>query len=344
MKEREVLDTSQDEPELDASEDNQIEETESFVETDVGPEITSDSQVDAEEETQESSESAAEPERPSLDFEREYKALQPEFTRRSQELKELARAKEELELKLKRYDDVDPDAIRQYKETQALPPWNPNSQAHADFMSAQQRLQVIQAAPGITDEQRRDWAAQQLNEKELGWIHDWNSYRREEHHRMLSDPEKYIAARVEKKVEEIVNSRITGHQQSKETETQVQSIFASTEFRKSYLTEDGNGLSEHGEKLNAMLAGGVPYQIAHQAMQSQVRADALTKENEYLRRKSMSVQERERLLKDGATERRQVRVGGGDVAEEAKRIAKEKGYAIGSDAHLELLINLESKE
>lgn len=267
-----------------------------------------------------------------------YKELQAEFTRRTQAEKERARELEEIRSQLERFKGIDPEAVAAFQASKAKPVWNPSSPEYTRFLAAQERLKVINSL-GVENEEKMRLARQHLTEDELRWVSDWGAHQRELQQRMLEDPAGYVQSLVKEQLESTVQERLNGFAAQQQTYAAVEATFSSPEFRSLYLTPDGRAKTEHGARLEQLMAAGVPYETADKVIRAEVKAAKLEAENAALRKQTATASERTRLLKDGATDVREVRVGG-DLNQEAHRIAKAKGIALGSPAFLDLLINL----
>lgn len=268
-----------------------------------------------------------------------YKELQAEFTRRTQAEKLREKELADIRAKLEQYQGIDPAAVEAYKASKAKPVWSPSSPNYTRFLTAQERLKVINSL-GVENEEKMRLAREHLTEDELRWVTDWGHHQRELQQRLLEDPAGYVQSLIKEQLETTVQERIAGFATQQQTYATVEATFSSPEFRSLYLTPDGRAKTEHGARLEQLMSGGLPYETADKVIRAEIRAAKLEAENAELRKQTAAASERTRLLKDGATDVREVRVGGGDIDQEAQRIAKAKGITLGSPAYLDLLIQL----
>lgn len=281
---------------------------------------------------------------PAHDYERDYKALQGDYTRKSQELKALRDEVEKYRTEVDRFKGVDPDVLKQFHAQQSIPAWNPQSDKHAQFLAAKERMLVINQMSGLSPEQKEAAVSQFLRQDEIDMLIDWGSHQKREQERFAMNPTDYVNGLIEQRVQQAIGSAIGQYQSTQHGQEHAQSILASKDFQEAYLNEQGS-LNEWGQRLNELMKNpGMTYEYANQLLAPAIKNARLEAEMLELRKKTATANERDRLLKDNATDTAELRVGGGDIEQTAQRIAKEKGIQVGTEQYLDLLVSLEQTQ
>lgn len=133
---------------------------------------------------------------PPLDYEKSYKELRPSFTRATQELAEMKR----------QWQGLDPQQVRSAMEENArrqqMANASPFSRRHPEFAKNSSRLEradmFIKAAQGMDDDQARAMAARMgISADDLKLHSEAKAYREGMIQEFISDPDAFIAERVE---------------------------------------------------------------------------------------------------------------------------------------------------
>lgn len=266
--------------------------------------------------------------------ESDFRNLQRELSRRSNELRQFQE-------RMKPYEGVDPSSIAAWRKQQEearqakLPRWSPKHPEHAGYSSLKTRWQQANAtyqrlAAAEQDPAKRqalqqhilsDFSPEEVQEMRTAALH-----RQQFQERMAEDPEGTLAELVESRVQQILGQREQQFQAHQQAEQSV-----------------GQWFNDPANKAVVESQG----QWMEQALQSGVKWALVQREAEirHLRAqlgngtaKVMAAEERTRLAKASASITRDpITAPISDPYEQAKRLAKERGIEVGGPGFMEVI-------
>lgn len=291
------------------------------------------------------------PQPPTADEVAKYKAEIDTYKRR---LAGQSRTINEHGEKLKRYDGIDPNEIRQFREQQevkkreALHKWNANHPAHSQFQESRRRVQDYRQAlaKAETPEARevvKNTMGSLLNEQEVNDVISWETHQRGVQEQFSADPEGFIQQRVQDQIAKAMEQKFQEVQQKAAAEANVGKWFEDP-ANKPIVEKLRAPMAEMLERLGgtddawAFTQAMAQREFENQQLKAQL--DALRNHDKEADRHVASADERTRLLQNRAAITRDSTV---KRSTDPMKLAKDRGIRPGTPAYLDLLRELSSQ-
>jgi hypothetical protein len=277
---------------------------------------------------------------PKQDFvpRKDYAALQGEFTRRSQRIKEMEKERAQ-------YDGIKPEDVRAWKAAQetaqksSLPRWSPTHPEHERFKGLRERYQfaksLIDRAKPEDREARKAELAANFHPDELKTLEDWKAHEADFTSRLASDPEGTLSQMMDQRIAQANEQREQRAQHQQKVDTAVGGWFDDPSNRMV--------IQSQKEFMQGALAEGIPWAVVRR--EATIRH--LMSERESGQRTVQSAEEKERLLRGNASVSRDANTRSqpaGDLYDRAKKIARDRGIPPGDGRFMNILDELQAQE
>lgn len=267
---------------------------------------------------------------PVHDWEKRYKDLQREFTRRNEELK---RYRETI-------GDNDPAEVmkrigkfQEQEQHSQLPPWNPQSPHNGRFSQALSNYQTYsqQIQRADTPEKREvvaDMWRDAFSDEDIRAIKAYQQFQTQEQQRLISDP-SYLQQKIRQEAQEVAQAMFAQQQ----AVAHYQSFFSSPEIQPI--------VQKHGKAIEALMRGGMP---AEQAIDYIKGMDAQQAMASVEADKKAAAAQAQRDLAKGKAQVTRDKTGQpmGDVLTEARKLCKQWGVPASGAKLMEAIQEIQS--
>jgi hypothetical protein len=255
-----------------------------------------------------------------------YQNLRPAFTKTTQELAELKR----------RYDGIDPDAVRAWRQAQAeaqqakLPAWHPKHPEASRTMAALERVEAYRKAVNALPQDQRQAQAQAMaqalgvSEQDVKLAQEYQGHRETTLKEFSRDPESWLQQRMQPMLQDAIQQHLEAERTRMQAETQVDQWFTKNDAVAKEYGEDMRGVIE-------MVQTGklTPFQVAAELASRQAEIDRLRAQVDPARAEANQALAQQQLLRNRATTQRQPVPSGNKPADtirkEALRILARRG-------------------